>query len=200
MMTITTIEAAVAARADQDRAVAALTAAFCSDPVIRWLFPDSRTYFNAFPRLARLMGGDAFVAGTAAIAEDHAGAALWVSPDAHTDDEALIALFHSHIDPRRLDAAFELLTHVGDHHPDEPVWYLPFVGVDPTRQGQGLGSRLVRAGLERAAADGLTAYLEASSSQNRALYECLGFEVVGEIHAADCPPLWPMLHSGGAVR
>jgi ribosomal protein S18 acetylase RimI-like enzyme len=200
MTSMTTIEATVTAPADRDRALAALTAAFCSDPVIRWLFPDSRTYLHAFPRLAQLMGGDAFVAGTVAVAADHAGVALWVSPDAHTADEALIALFESCVDPVRLDAVFDLLTQVGDHHPAEPVWYLPFVGVDPTRRGQGFGGRLVRAGLERAAADGLPAYLVASSPQNRALYERLGFKVVGEIRAADAPPLWPMLHSGGAVR
>jgi GNAT superfamily N-acetyltransferase len=36
-----------------------------------------------------------------------------------------------------------------------PHWYLPFVGVDPARQGLGLGSLLLRAGLSRVDQDGV---------------------------------------------
>lgn len=185
---------------DQDRALATLTAAFCADPVIRWLFPDSRTYLRAFPELAQLMGGDAFAAGTAEVAASYAGVALWVAPDAHSDDEVLGALFEESIDDARIEDVLELLIQVTTHHPEEPIWYLPFVGVDPVRQGAGIGAGLVRAGLAHADLDGLPAYLEASTPRNRALYERLGFEVVGEIRAADSPPLWPMLRPAGASR
>lgn len=185
---------------DEDRALATLTAAFCADPLIRWLFPDSRTYLRVFPELAQLMGGDAFATGTAEVAAGYAGVALWVAPDARSDDDALGALFESSIDDTRIEGVLELLTEVTTHHPDEPVWYLPFVGVDPARQGMGIGAGLVRAGLARADQDGLPAYLEASTPRNRALYELLGFEVVGEIRAADSPPLWPMVCPAGALR
>ena len=185
---------------DEDRALAVLIAAFCADPVIRWLFPDSRTYLRAFPELARLMGGDAFVTGTAEVAASYAGVALWVAPDARADEEALGELLESSIDEDRIEGVFELLTLVTTHHPEEPVWYLPFVGVDPARQGTGIGAGLVRAGLVHADLDGLPAYLEASTARNRALYERLGFEVVGEIRAADSPPLWPMVRPAGASR
>jgi GNAT superfamily N-acetyltransferase len=52
------------------------------------------------------------------------------------------------------------------HHPKEPHWYLAFVGCDPTCQGQGLGSALIKEGLRRCDADGLPAYLESSSPRN----------------------------------
>jgi GNAT superfamily N-acetyltransferase len=184
---------------DEDRALAALTAAFRADPVIRWLYPDDQVYLRAFPQLARLMGGDAFVAGTAELVADGAGVALWVSPDVPSADEGIESLIETSIDEARIESVYELLEQVGAHHPDEPVWYLPFVGVEPSRQGQGLGAALVGAGLTRARADGLPAYLEASTPRNRSLYERLGFEVAGEIRAADSPPLWPMFwHEGGA--
>jgi ribosomal protein S18 acetylase RimI-like enzyme len=67
------------------------------------------------------------------------------------------------------------------------------IGVVPEHQGHGHGSDLLRAGLERSDRDGLPAYLVASNSRNRQLYEQHGFEVIGEIPAADSPSSWPML-------
>jgi ribosomal protein S18 acetylase RimI-like enzyme len=195
-----TVAPAAAGTIDQDRAVATLTAAFCADPVIRWVFADAHAYLRAFPELARTMAGDAFAAGTAEVGSGYAGVALWLSPDALSDDDALGSLLQSSIDEARVEAVFALLAQMIDHHPTEPAWYLPFVGVDPALQGLGIGTGLVGAGLARADADGLPAYLEASAPRNRALYERLGFVVVGEIRAADSPPLWPMLRPAGGAR
>jgi ribosomal protein S18 acetylase RimI-like enzyme len=107
-------------------------------------------------------------------------------------EEEFGALIHAGIDPDRHADAFALLEQVQVHHPTVAHWYLPFIGVDPTSQGRGLGSALLRRGLERCDADHLPAYLEASSPRNRALYERHGFAVTGEIRAGDSPPLWPM--------
>jgi ribosomal protein S18 acetylase RimI-like enzyme len=96
------------------------------------------------------------------------------------------------IDPTRHQDAFTFMGRMGEHHPTEPHWYLPYIGVDPTRQGQGHGSALLERGLSRCARDGLPAYLEASSPRNRALYERHGFQAFAEIQVADSPPLWPM--------
>ncbi|HVL06435.1 MAG TPA: GNAT family N-acetyltransferase [Acidimicrobiales bacterium] len=178
---------------DRDGAVAALVTAFGTDPLIRWLYPDPDRYLRFFPRLVELLGGDAFAAGTAEVSADRSGVALWVAPDAVLDDVALGALFEESIDPHRSDAVMGLLEQVVAHHPPDPVWYLPFVGVDPRAQGRGIGSRLLAAGLTRADTDGLPAYLEASTPRNRALYERHGFNVLGELRAAGSPPLWPML-------
>lgn len=178
---------------DRDRAVAALVTAFSADPVIRWLYPDPGRYLRFFPRLLDLYGGDAFVAGTAEVDPDHTGVALWLAPDATFDDDALAALFEESVDTHRRGAVMELLDEMGAHHPTDPVWYLPFIGVDPQAQGRGVGSQLLAAGLARADRDGLSAYLEASTPRNRALYQRHGFEVVGELRAGDSPPLWPMV-------
>ncbi len=185
---------------DGDRAITTLVAAFAADPVIRWLYQDAPRYLTSFPALARLLGGDAFVAATADVAADYAATALWVAPDAPLDDEAIITHVERSVDANRVEQVLTLLGHVVDHHPSEPVWYLPFIGVDPPHQGRGLGSRLLRVGLARADRDGLPAYLEASTPRSRALYERHGFEVIGELRAADSPPLWPMLRPPGGGR
>jgi hypothetical protein len=47
--------------------------------------------------------------------------------------------------------------------------------------------------LSRCDAEGVPAYLEASSPRNRALYERHGFEVTQEFRVgADAPPIWGM--------
>ena len=66
-------------------------------------------------------------------------------------------------------------------------------GVSPDRQGQGLGSALMRPTLDRCDEEGLPAYLEASSERNAALYERLGFELKDELRFAGSPPLRLML-------
>ena len=43
----------------------------------------------------------------------------------------------------KADAA-ALLEQQARHHPAEPHWYLPLIGVDPSRQNQGHGSALLR--------------------------------------------------------
>jgi ribosomal protein S18 acetylase RimI-like enzyme len=188
-ITLTTTESAV----DRDRATAALVTAFSTDPIIRWLYPDPDRYLRFFPQLVELLGGDAFAAGTAEVSADHSGVALCVAPDVVPDDDALVALFDESVGSSRSHAALGMLELVAAHHPQTPVWYLPFIGVDPLVQGRGVGGRLLAAGLARANRDGLPAYLEASTPRNRALYQRHGFHVVGELRAADSPPLWPML-------
>eukprot|EP01041_Mallomonas_annulata_P030478 gene30478-52615_t len=63
---------------------------------------------------------------------------------------------------------------MGQFHPEEPHWYLSMIGVDPSHHGQGLGSALLKAGLQRCDADGLPAYLESSNPKNVPLYERFG--------------------------
>ena len=64
------------------------------------------------------------------------------------------------------------------HVPAEPHWYLDVLAVDPARQGAGLGTRAVSAGLARADAEGAPCYLETARSANLPLYHRLGFETV----------------------
>src|SRR5438105_222853 len=77
-------------------------------------------------------------------------------------------------------------------HPHERHYYLPVIGIRPEGQGRGFGSALLRPILARCDRERLPAYLEASSTRNRALYERRGFVVVEEMRVSDSPPLWRM--------
>ena len=77
--------------------------------------------------------------------------------------------------------------------PDEPHWHLFFLGVDPERQGQGVGSALMRPMLERLDREGTPVYLEASTERSRALYIRHGFVCLDEVRLpGGGPPLWRM--------
>lgn len=58
-----------------------------------------------------------------------------------------------------------------------PHWYLGLIGVDPTFQGRGYASALLRAMLARIDEEHLSCYLETFSEKNVAIYRHYGFEV-----------------------
>ncbi len=67
------------------------------------------------------------------------------------------------------------------------------IGVDPARQGMGLGSALLAHALAAVDREAKPAYLEATTESSRDLYARHGFEVIGTIQAADSPPMFPMV-------
>lgn len=71
---------------------------------------------------------------------------------------------------------------------DPDAWYLLAIGVDPSAQGEGLSRRLMQLGFERADAENRPVRLETNNERNLALYEHLGFELIG---ASDTPGLVP---------
>ena len=180
------------------RAYAVLTLAFAADPPSRWLYPEAETYVNYFPAFARALGGAAFARQTAVASPDHAAVALWLDPDAAPDEHAMERLIEESVAPSKRATMAAVVEEMVRHHPDESHWYLPFIGVEPPRQGRGLGAALLQTAIARCDAEGLPAYLESTNPRNRPLYERHGFEAVGEIRIGDCPPIVPMLRRARA--
>ncbi|MDA0302259.1 MAG: N-acetyltransferase [Chloroflexi bacterium] len=177
---------------EQDRAFATLMLAFSNDPLLRWMFPDPQQYQTHFPELMRHFAGNAFEAGTAHEAAGYRAVALWLPPGVHSDEQALGEFAAHVIDEARQPALFGLMGQIGAIHPQEPVWYLPVVGVDPVSQGKGLGSALLAHALAECDAQHLPAYLESSNPRNNPLYERHGFEVMEVFQLGDSPQVWPM--------
>jgi ribosomal protein S18 acetylase RimI-like enzyme len=188
-----TTDVLAAEPAHADRVLGVLTLAFAGDPPSRWLFPEPDEYLRHFPTFARALGGAALSRRTALATPDHAGVALWLAPDAAPDEEALARLIDEVVAPHRRENMAAAVEEMVRYHPQEPHWYLPMIGVEPARQGKGLGAALLRAALLRVDAEGLSAYLESTNPRNVPLYERHGFEVIGEIRVGTCPPIVPML-------
>ena len=70
--------------------------------------------------------------------------------------------------------------HGGRHRP-VAHFYLAVLGVEPERQGEGIGSALMQPVLDLASGASLPAYLETATGRNVLLYERAGFVVVEEL-------------------
>jgi ribosomal protein S18 acetylase RimI-like enzyme len=184
-----------AAAADAESAIAVLTLAFSADAANRWVWPDPSHYLSSFPAFVRAFAGGAFEQGTAHRNAGDAGVALWLPPGVHADEDALAILLQNTVAEEVRDDLMAVLDQMCGYHPTEPHWYLPLIGVDPARRGQGYGSQLLRHALAACDRDGTPAYLESSNAANIPLYERHGFEVLGTIQVGTSPPLFPMLRS-----
>lgn len=176
-----------------EAATSVVTLAFSTDPVARWMYPDPDQYLENFPRFIKAFAGKSFEKGTAYLAPDFAGAALWLKPGVEPNQDALIGLIWDSTSSEVQKDLFPILEQMDKFHPKYPHWYLPMIGVEPGRQGSGVGSALLQHSLANCDADGLPAYLESSNPKNISLYERFGFEEIGIIRSGDAPPLIPML-------
>jgi GNAT superfamily N-acetyltransferase len=178
----------------------ALARAFEDDPVMAWLFPKpakrrrgAERMFGV--RLRQLIGQDQVYT-----TEDLAGAAIWALPKRwHVNTRETLELARLVLNPR-LPTLFSGLQRVDNAHPRGPAhFYLAVLGIDPPRQGMGLGSALLTPVLELCDSEGLPAYLESSKERNVDFYARHGFRVTHELRLPKGPPLWPMWRepSGG---
>jgi ribosomal protein S18 acetylase RimI-like enzyme len=174
-------------------ATGTITLAFASDPVARWTYPDPDQYLNHFPAFVRAFAGGSFTEGTAYLAPGGGGAALWLGPGIEPNEDELVGLIWSSTSDQVQRDLFPMLKQMEAFHPSEPHWYLSMIGVEPSRQGSGVGSALLQHTLATCDIDGLPAYLESTNPRNIPLYERFGFEQIGVIRSGDAPPLFPMI-------
>ena len=178
---------------DRQRGVATLTLAFVTDPVARWAWPDPHRYATYWPRFVEAFGGRAFDHDTAHGLEDCLAVALWLPPGVEPDAETVMEVSRESLSDQTFADVNGLFEQMDELHPSEDHWYLPLTGVDPPAQGRRLGSRLLEHALAICDADGLPAYLEATSPRSRNLYARHGFSDVGVVQAGSSPPMWAML-------
>lgn len=181
----------------EDRAAVAamLGRAFADDPGMRYIFPDDADRAKRLPRLfALLFDGDADGMRLVSGAAD--AATLWRAPGhAATPLAAMIAQVPALIGAlgTAIPRALRLSAAIDAHFPVEPFWYLHVAGVDPARQGRGLGGAVIRAGLARSDASGVATYLETATQSNLGLYAALGFQLIGDWHVPrGGPQFWSM--------
>lgn len=78
---------------------------------------------------------------------------------------------------RRLLAYDEVARRLHRQYAPEPHWYLNIVGVEPSQQGRGIGSRLMAPMLARADNERMPCWLDTHEDKNVRLYQRHGFEI-----------------------
>ena len=184
-------------------AAATLAHAFHGDPLMVYAIPDAtdrtRLLPDVYARMIRfgVLTGEVYV--TAGAVE---GVALWLPPNVKWTRENIEAS-GMHETPTIIgDDAYQRYREVvsrewqareRDMH--DPCWYLFLLGVEPSRQRQGLGGALMRPILERADTEKLACYLETENERNVAFYRRQGFDVIvnGEEAGASGVRFWTFL-------
>src|SRR3954453_22543551 len=194
-MVISTAVSVRAARAEDFGELAAMLArAFYDDPVTAWFYPDAerrlrhgRRFFEI--RLRQLAGH-----GLIFTDEERAGAALWAPPGHWREDfrQSLRMLPMLPVLLPNLARSTRAVREIERRHPVAPHYYLSVVGIDPRKQGGGVGSALLAPMLDLWDETGAAAYLESSKESNLPFYARHGFAVKERIELPEGPPLWLM--------
>jgi hypothetical protein len=82
-----------ATASDEASTIDVLVRAFSADPAARWVWPDSQQYHMHFPSFVKAFGGKAFTHGSAYYVDGYTGAALWLPPNVHPDEDTLNSIF-----------------------------------------------------------------------------------------------------------
>ena len=191
-------------RCDYGLAADLLARALVDDPVYRWMVerPDRRTRWVrtlmqgavalCAPHIFGLAEG-----GLAAVAAVAAPGA-WPAPLGRRL-AAAIAVLRGALTQRPSPAAWvrgaRAAATAKTLFPRGDRWYLCALGVDPHRQGSGLGSRLLRALIHTTAArePRRPIYLETTLQANVRFYERAGFTCVGRATCGrDGPSMWAL--------
>lgn len=176
----------------QSELIDVLMLAFSTDPIARFGMPRANQYLNGMRIVFGGFSETAIESGCAWLCTDHGGAAMWLPPGVHESEEGMDEM-PQFIEPERMDEFLGLLGQMEASHPDRPHWYLGFIGVDIDRQGEGLGSALMKTSLQPVDEAGDLAYLVSSNIRNVPLYERFGFEVTSEIQVGNSPVVYPMV-------
>jgi ribosomal protein S18 acetylase RimI-like enzyme len=184
------------------RARAALGRAFFDYPLMVYAAPSDR---RRGPGVTLLYGAilfDAFRWGEVHVTPDVTGVCAWLPPEKSVPTFWRQARSGMLKLPLRFGIrGFRILTAYDEvarrlHHDFAPMphYYLAVIGVEPERQGQGIGSRLMRPMLDRADQARLHCWLDTHREENVRLYQRHGFEIAQLTGVPGHPvPVWGML-------
>jgi len=194
-----------------DDAADVLARAFFDYPIWPWMAPDEARRREVMPWFMRMSLRWGLVAAETYTTQDVAGVAMWeMLPERDVDlgDAELesmwnslpermgaegIARFHAMIDTQRPIRERECA--------GAPMWYLPWLGVEPGVQRSGVGVALLADMFTRADASNVPCLLETEKEANVPYYERQGFRVVASgVLPLDGPGFWTMRREPGASR
>ena len=164
-----------------------LARAFHDDPGVAWILPGERSRrpllrwnFEVFLRYGHRFG-EAYCTP-----ETPEAAAIWLPPsEPHFSLRRLAQLGYLgavfKLDPWALIRSVAMMARLEGLHKRDvpgPHWYLAVLGVDPPRQGQGVGGSIIQPVLHRADIERLPCYLETGKAIDVRFYRKHGFEVL----------------------
>ena len=165
----------------------ALMMGFSTDPFQRWLMPDPTIYYKNFKKWTVNTCKQSFLEEGVFGDENNYGTAVWFPPGFDIDF-ADVSETYKEIPKDRKAEAFKMFEMMGESRVHD-AWYLEYLAVDPSKQGSGLGSLILKESLKVIDELGEAAYLESSNPQNMSLYERFGFRFLKKIQVGSSPQI-----------
>tara|TARA_X000000368_G_scaffold269643_1_gene213661 strand:- start:34 stop:618 length:585 start_codon:yes stop_codon:yes gene_type:complete len=165
----------------------ALMMGFSTDPFERWLMPDPTIYYKNFKKWTINTCKQSFLEEGVFGDENNYGTAVWFPPGFDIDF-ADVSETYKEIPKDRKAEAFKMFDMMGESRVHD-AWYLEYLAVDPSKQGSGLGSLILKESLKVIDELGEAAYLESSNPQNMSLYERFGFRFLKKIQVGSSPQI-----------
>ena len=165
----------------------ALMMGFSNDPFQRWLMPDPTIYYKNFKKWTINTCKQSFLEEGVFGDENNYGTAVWFPPGFDIDF-ADVSETYKDIPKDRKAEAFKMFEMMGESRVHD-AWYLEYLAVDPSKQGSGLGSLILKESLKVMDELEEAAYLESSNPQNMSLYERFGFRFLKKIQVGSSPQI-----------
>ncbi len=164
---------------------------FEHDPLYSYFVNDNerrKRFLTVFMHFRLLFG---IKKGATRILDDGSGVAVWIPPGIKMRPMYLAlyggftALLQCAKDERkRILDYVNYVDDILDRHINGEYWHLAPLCVSPERQGQGLGSALLRDGLARTSKTGLPCVVTTQTLANKAFYEKNGFTTLDHTFVA----------------
>lgn len=174
-----------AQRKDKARVIEILCNSFEHDPHINWLVGEESGKPKRMKRLMAYAFEHAFINGTIELTDDVKAVALWKN---HRSDKMNLPLgienirFLSAFGFERLKRITQMENEISKRYPKNRFFeYLWFIGTQPSEQGKGYGSALLRPRLKKSSEENRSIYLETTTDSNVAYYQKKGFELYDKI-------------------
>ena len=185
-----------------DRASEILARAFDEDPMFRYLTPEAeKTRVNALKWFCKIgLRNCQIYNHIYTTPGDLQGVAAWIPPGKSEMNIwqvlSMLLFLPWKFGWQRLGRSLSLFSTLDERESNEmsePHWILSLLGVEPTYQGQGIGSLLLQPVFEQADKEGLPCYLVTFTEQAVNFYQKNGFVVLwqGELSGGS-PCIWTM--------
>jgi ribosomal protein S18 acetylase RimI-like enzyme len=173
--------------------------AFDADPFFNWILPRGTRRASSGVEMFELILREADNLAGAETTADLRACAIWKPMDGRKqsllEQVRLLPAFAKVIGWRSIPRGLRITEHMEALHrrfAPTPHVYLYLIGVEPGQQRCGLGTQLLRAGLERCDREQRRVYLETARADNVPFYERHGFKLELAATHAEFPTFWAM--------
>lgn len=184
------------AQRDDVRAVAdSLARAFFDDPVCKFAYPSDSSRLRRLEIFFSTQARALWARREIQVTTDFSSAAVWARPGEWK--VSLLGLLRGIVPAtmRTRPKPSALRGYLGTDrlHPDEPHWYLEFLGTVPDMQGRGLGAEAMAPVLRRCDTEGVPVWTWSSNERNLTFYRRQGFDVLDRLDfVPGGPPIFPI--------